>query len=102
MCSLVTGSQTFFFVKQKTADEMRISDWSSDVCSSDLFLVRIGDAAFVPWPDRGRVRQIIPMRGDMLCRRFAEHETFEQRIGREAVGAVQQIGSASWRERVGQ
>src|SRR3546814_1639260 len=27
----------FFFFKQKTADEMRISDWSSDVCSSDLF-----------------------------------------------------------------
>src|SRR3546814_5177589 len=25
-----------FFFKQKTADEMRISDWSSDVCSSDL------------------------------------------------------------------
>src|SRR3546814_3806026 len=29
----------FFFFKQKTAYEMRISDWSSDVCSSDL----IGD-----------------------------------------------------------
>src|SRR3546814_5250102 len=28
----------FFFVKQKTAYEMRISDWSSDVCSSDLHL----------------------------------------------------------------
>src|SRR3546814_2721232 len=26
----------FFFLKQKTAYEMRISDWSSDVCSSDL------------------------------------------------------------------
>src|SRR3546814_941540 len=26
----------FFFLKQKTASEMRISDWSSDVCSSDL------------------------------------------------------------------
>src|SRR3546814_3760401 len=26
----------FFFFKQTTADEMRISDWSSDVCSSDL------------------------------------------------------------------
>src|SRR3546814_8241496 len=26
----------FYFVKQKTAYEMRISDWSSDVCSSDL------------------------------------------------------------------
>src|SRR3546814_7782778 len=30
----------FFFFKQKTAYEMRISDWSSDVCSSDL---RVGD-----------------------------------------------------------
>src|SRR3546814_19715660 len=27
----------FFFFKQKTSYEMRISDWSSDVCSSDLF-----------------------------------------------------------------
>src|SRR3546814_7253926 len=27
----------FFFFKQKTAYELRISDWSSDVCSSDLF-----------------------------------------------------------------
>src|SRR3546814_15274017 len=28
----------FFFFKQKTAYEMRISDWSSDVCSSDLYV----------------------------------------------------------------
>src|SRR3546814_2577316 len=28
----------FFFFKQKTAYDMRISDWSSDVCSSDLLL----------------------------------------------------------------
>src|SRR3546814_11299250 len=34
---LRTISVLFFFVKQKTAYEMRISDWSSDVCSSDLF-----------------------------------------------------------------
>src|SRR3546814_8256061 len=27
---------SFFFFKQKTANDMRISDWSSDVCSSDL------------------------------------------------------------------
>src|SRR3546814_3230064 len=34
---------SFFFFKQKTAYEMRISDWSSDVCSSDLpTLVRLG------------------------------------------------------------
>src|SRR3546814_15825864 len=36
-----------FFFKQKTAYEMRISDWSSDVCSSDL------------------VRHIVALRGDM-------------------------------------
>src|SRR3546814_10491310 len=30
------GSKLFFFFKQKTAYELRISDWSSDVCSSDL------------------------------------------------------------------
>src|SRR3546814_5058694 len=34
----------FFFFKQKTAYEMRISDWSSDVCSSDL---TIADAGFL-------------------------------------------------------
>src|SRR3546814_3432275 len=32
----------FFFFKQKTAYEMRISDWSSDVCSSDLALPQLG------------------------------------------------------------
>src|SRR3546814_8138838 len=37
----------FFFFKQKTAYEMRISDWSSDVCSSDLRLAR-------PWRYAGR------------------------------------------------
>src|SRR3546814_16375826 len=45
MCSCALVSYTsrvfvsffFFFFKQKTAYEMRISDWSSDVCSSDLW-----------------------------------------------------------------
>src|SRR3546814_4332555 len=38
----------FFFFKQKTAYEMRISDWSSDVCSSDLVkLARIFVAEIV-------------------------------------------------------
>src|SRR3546814_2484511 len=32
----------FFFFKQKTAYEMRISDWSSDVCSSDLKMPDLG------------------------------------------------------------
>src|SRR3546814_2559336 len=38
MSLLVCYVICFFFFKQKTAYEMRISDWSSDVCSSDLTL----------------------------------------------------------------
>src|SRR3546814_193403 len=47
----------FFFFKQKTAYEMRISDWSSDVCSSDLHggeLQRRGEHKALP--DRGDQR----------------------------------------------
>src|SRR3546814_83038 len=39
MCFLCVS---FFFFKQKTAYEMRISDWSSDVCSSDLIAAQHG------------------------------------------------------------
>src|SRR3546814_2408631 len=41
-------STSFFFFKQKTAYEMRISDWSSDVCSSDLWTHRFHEAR--QWP----------------------------------------------------
>src|SRR3546814_16168138 len=37
---MLVCSGMFFFFKQKTAYEMRISDWSSDVCSSDLEINR--------------------------------------------------------------
>src|SRR3546814_1347283 len=37
----------FFFFKQKTAYEMRISDWSSDVCSSDLVASESGSVVVV-------------------------------------------------------
>src|SRR3546814_11143331 len=36
LCCCICVFILFFFFKQKTAYEMRISDWSSDVCSSDL------------------------------------------------------------------
>src|SRR3546814_18437220 len=63
----------FFFFKQKTAYEMRISDWSSDVCSSDL--AARGDRgrpeAAAACPDRyrrgrqrGRNQRRIPRVGD--------------------------------------
>src|SRR3546814_3722756 len=42
----------FFFFKQKTAYEMRISDWSSDVCSSDLCsILASATEALNPKPD---------------------------------------------------
>src|SRR3546814_4925927 len=52
----------YFFVKQKTAYEMRISDWSSDVCSSDLATMRGGQPASV-------LRELTPRssRGQALC-----------------------------------
>src|SRR3546814_2613331 len=36
---VVVGCAFFFFFKQKTAYDVRISDWSSDVCASDLITV---------------------------------------------------------------
>src|SRR3546814_19130815 len=39
----------FFFFKQKTAYEMRISDWSSDVCSSDLLAGTGSDHQLTKW-----------------------------------------------------
>src|SRR3546814_3528669 len=39
----------FFFFKQKTAYELRIIDWSSDVCSSDLILPLLPDQAVGPF-----------------------------------------------------
>src|SRR3546814_2089685 len=46
----------FFFFKQKTAYEMRISDWSSDVCSSDLTL----EGRFDPdqFADKAAIEQV--------------------------------------------
>src|SRR3546814_1326024 len=49
----------FFFFKQKTAYEMRISDWSSDVCSSDL----VGDRE----PARGTLQQAHAQLGFQLA-----------------------------------
>src|SRR3546814_5098768 len=46
-------SCVFFFFKQKTAYEMRISDWSSDVCSSDLL------ARFAAITDKAALSKIL-------------------------------------------
>src|SRR3546814_2838378 len=71
----------FFFFKQKTAYEMRISDWSSDVCSSDLILEL--NAAHRSWLsndlgaiagflfDVGKGRVPLPPAGDNAAARAA-------------------------------
>src|SRR3546814_5595081 len=56
MVELLDAYFFFFFFEQKTAYELRISDWSSDVCSSDL------DHAPEPKASRGHGSDHIPIR----------------------------------------
>src|SRR3546814_13659816 len=95
----------FFFFKQKTAYEMRISDWSSDVCSSDLRAVQpLADAAVLDAQPR-----MVPL-ADGMRRTQRRHRNVIERTGAMrrdlAVGMpllvdhLHQIGRASCRERV--
>src|SRR3546814_6623984 len=70
MSSLYCSFFFFFFFKQKTAYEMRISDWSSDVCSSDL-LIDEGVTGFLVPPRAvdGYSRAIERIVGDPALRR---------------------------------
>src|SRR3546814_2351315 len=93
----------FFFFKQKTAYEMRISDWSSDVCSSDLVLAGLQPqrvaaaehahlvgrqrARVVAFADRGPAlehigERVVPFRQRVLPHRACvERDVEVQRIG---------------------
>src|SRR3546814_10857488 len=84
----------FFFFKQKTAYELRISDWSSDVCSSDLEAIT-GQRADHGGALRDLARLDVAQRTAQRCgrRRLAEHAF---------IRGQQQIGRASCRERVWQ
>src|SRR3546814_2601383 len=94
----------FFFFKQKTAYELRISDWSSDVCSSDLHAQRlavellglahdfVGDRLDVPARGAGGDNHEIADAGlavdvdldDVVGLEFGERgaDGFEQGVGR--------------------
>src|SRR3546814_4565594 len=74
-CSLVIV--WFFFFKQKTAYEMRISDWSSYVCSSDLRARPVRRLT-----SGGGVSQGTPSHGGHLPR---QGRSEERRIGKECV-----------------
>src|SRR3546814_4510675 len=93
----------FFLFKQKTAYEMRISDWSSDVCSSDL--QRFG--AFVEEDALGDLKLELsgcdPRRRDRVQDRRGQlfiGELARRDVDRDAVAGAKQIGRASCRERV--
>src|SRR3546814_1469008 len=81
----------FFFFKQKTAYEMRISDWSSDVCSSDLLslgifvscLSTITDGHGSPhWPGSPSDRKRRPI-GDASAKRKQPDTFAPQPVGHE-------------------
>src|SRR3546814_10919162 len=71
----------FFFFKQKTAYEMRISDWSSDVCSSDLrFNASSGRCAGArKTPRIHRNRRVLLWRRSI---RTGESRSEERRVGK--------------------
>src|SRR3546814_3797300 len=82
----------FFFFKQKTAYEMRISDWSSDVCSSDLRIAPLLQGADRP-ARRHRAylpRRHLQERGRTLPaqRPVARSEGGEPRLCRRALGKL--------------
>src|SRR3546814_1867452 len=85
----------FFFFKQKTAYEMRISDWSSDVCSSDL---QCADRVREIPPQRRIVRLPAGGAGDDQPRRDPDRATLHP-LGAGGAGRPE-IGRASCRERV--
>src|SRR3546814_3193020 len=82
----------FFFFKQKTAYEMRISDWSSDVCSSDLeSTCRRGPAPRLrqPPPPPHLLTSYrswsCPDAGRGTCVRQKHGRSEERRVGKECV-----------------
>src|SRR3546814_3331690 len=93
----------FFFVfKQKTAYEMRISDWSSDVCSSDLDRLE-GRRAAEHAPALG-VEPVMQLVDDRAGPRLADGKALLGRatvdLALDVVEQPDQIGSASCRGRV--
>src|SRR3546814_3157509 len=103
---MITSACFFFFFSRKTAYDLRISDWSSDVCSSDLgrrfndrdrWLAR-GQLLFEPTSDLSvRLIADYAKRNEDCCAAVIQPASDTVNVG----GAiVTQIGRASVRERV--
>src|SRR3546814_10640757 len=100
----------FFFFKQKTAYEMRIRDWSSDVCSSDLDRERRCASGRTPpepcFAPEQRIHLLAPVRIGMFRKhalpgRFADAPCAFGRQTPEMLADIpSEIGRASCRERL--
>src|SRR3546814_7678308 len=96
-----------FCFKQKTAYEMRMSDWSSDVCSSDLFWKALADSPYVMVGATGEREHHIPMNAQLDKDAHGAFWFFTATDSRLAAGgpamaqfAAKEIGRASCRARV--
>src|SRR3546814_1086133 len=88
--SLLLFEQLLFFFKQKTAYEMRISDWSSDVCSSDLL------GSSVVWADVTTTTTVPAPPSDTITQTSSAQVPATGEVGVRQL----EIGRASCRERV--
>src|SRR3546814_4702371 len=95
-----------FFCKQKTGYELRISDWSSDVCSSDLKWPQFFRLRYLETPtDFAALAEKKPQRyiqppGSGLCAYFPRNLSDGQTWAKIMADPDVQIGRASCRERV--
>src|SRR3546814_1944221 len=95
----------FFFFKQKTAYEMRISDWSSDVCSSDLQRIEsarrdAGQAGHVGLLAVSKTQSADAIRALASAGQRAFGENYVQEAASKQDALREQIGRASCRDRV--
>src|SRR3546814_12744693 len=99
----------FLFFKQKTAYEMRISDWSSDVCSSDLGAIfgayGEANATIADWHEieaSGMTTLMVPEAAGGFGGGWSDGAVLFRLVGYHAVALpiVEEIGRASCRERV--
>src|SRR3546814_7493035 len=90
---------SFFFFKQKTAYEMRISDWSSDVCSSDLVSATewmasaSSDAAPVNTNPTSLAIAIAELAANAASTASRWSRSEERRVGKECVSTCRSRGS---------
>src|SRR3546814_8395543 len=78
------GFFVFLFGKQKTAEELRLSDWSSDVCSSDLPGRRFAQSTVSRLP--GLVATCRENCSAVkICSRMLSSRSEERRVGKECV-----------------